>query len=65
MQLYDQQLDAKTRRKLKDERRMRFRRAIERYEDRCRLQAELEDFAELSAFSALQVAARRNARPAH
>lgn len=61
----EQDLDAKTRRQLKDARRMRFRRAIERYEDRCRLQAELDDFGELSTLSARRAARRKSAQPAH
>lgn len=42
-------LDAKTRRKLRDERRMRFRRAIEHYDESRRLHTELADYPELQA----------------
>ncbi|MFV3384439.1 PA3496 family putative envelope integrity protein [Pseudomonas sp. NY15364] len=45
--LHDQP-DAKTRRKLQDQRRMAYRRAIEHYAEQCRLQRELADFPELS-----------------
>lgn len=41
------QTDAKTRRKLQDQRRMAYRRAIEHYAEQCRLQRELADFPEL------------------
>ncbi|MCQ4325048.1 hypothetical protein CXK94_01825 [Stutzerimonas stutzeri] len=39
-------LDSKTRRKQQDERRMRFRRAIESYAEQRQLQQELVDFPE-------------------
>lgn len=39
--------DAKTRRKLQDQRRMRFRRAIETYAERRQLQHELGEFPDL------------------
>ncbi len=64
----DRSLDVRTRRKLKDERCMRFRRAIERYEEHCRLQeaiAEFPDFPSLSAAPAAPARRRKNARPAH
>lgn len=41
------QADAKTRRKLKDQRRMAYRRAIESYAEQCRLQRELADYPDL------------------
>ena len=41
------QADAKTRRKLQDQRRMAYRRAIETYAEQCRLQRELADFPDL------------------
>ena len=41
--------DAKTRRKIQDQRRMAYRRAIEDYAEQCRLQRELSDFPELTA----------------
>ncbi|WAJ37518.1 transcriptional regulator [Pseudomonas sp. GOM7] len=41
------QPDAKTRRKLQDQRRMAYRRAIETYAEQCRLQRELADFPDL------------------
>ncbi|TLX54757.1 hypothetical protein DN824_00125 [Stutzerimonas nosocomialis] len=40
---YTATLDSKGRRKLQDERRMRYRRAIEHYAEQRRLQAELMD----------------------
>ena len=46
-QLHDQ-ADAKTRRKLQDQRRMAYRRAIEHYAEQCQLQRELADFPEFS-----------------
>lgn len=52
MSAYDQIyqfLDAKTRRKLRDERRMRFRRAIEHYDEGRRLHTELIDYPELAS----------------
>lgn len=57
MSAYDasyRHLDAKTRRKLLDERRMRFRRAIEQRDEGRRLQVELADYPEL-AFSGFPV----------
>lgn len=41
------QPDAKTRRKLQDQRRMAYRRAIEHYAEQCQLQRELSDFPDL------------------
>ncbi len=52
-QLHDQP-DAKTRRKLQDQRRMAYRRAIEHYAEQCQLQRELADFPELLSASYLQ-----------
>lgn len=43
-------LDARTGRKQKDERRMRFRRAIESYDEQRRLQAQLLEFPDLAGF---------------
>ena len=40
-------LDSKTRRKLEDQRRMAFRRAIEDYAEQRRLQHDLDDYPEL------------------
>ncbi|MHA6491858.1 PA3496 family putative envelope integrity protein [Pseudomonas borbori] len=45
--------DAKTRRKLLDQRRMEYRRAIESYAEQRQLQHELVDFPELIAASYL------------
>lgn len=42
-------LDSKTRRKLEDQRRMAFRRAIEDYAEQRRLQHALDDYPELMA----------------
>lgn len=47
-------LDAKTRRKLEDQRRMAFRRAIERYNEERRLGQEIDDFPELIAINYLR-----------
>lgn len=47
VQTYEQ-TDAKTRRKLQDQRRMAYRRAIEDHAEQCRLQRELNDFPELN-----------------
>nr|WP_322941753.1 transcriptional regulator [Pseudomonas sp. s4] len=44
--LHDQP-DAKTRRKLQDQRRMAYRRAIEHYAEQCQLQRELADFPDM------------------
>jgi len=43
--------DAKTRRKLQDQRRMRFRRAIETYAEQRQLQHELGEFPDLALIS--------------
>lgn len=45
--LLQTQPDAKTRRKLQDQRRMAYRRAIEHYAEQCQLQRELADFPDL------------------
>ncbi|WP_120997355.1 PA3496 family putative envelope integrity protein [Stutzerimonas urumqiensis] len=60
----DDYLDTKTRRKLRDERRMRFRRAIESYADQRRLQAELDDYPDTVAVSYLMAAGAANRRSA-
>ena len=55
-------MDAKTRRKLEDQRRMAFRRAIEQYNEERRLDQEIHDFPELIALNyvrSLRNAARR------
>jgi hypothetical protein len=60
-------LDAKTRRKALDQRRMAYRRAIESYAEQRQLQALLADYPELLAASYLasrQALESRNARPA-
>ncbi len=46
-------LDAKTRRKLLDKRRMRFRRAIESYEETLRLRHDLSDYPDLAELGGL------------
>lgn len=46
-------LDARARRKLQDERRMRFRRAIESYDEQRQLQAQLMEFPDLMMISPL------------
>ncbi|MBU3059608.1 PA3496 family putative envelope integrity protein [Pseudomonas indica] len=64
----DHGLDSKARRKLADQRRMRFRRAIETYAEQRQLQQELSDYPELIAVNYLlssQAVSRRSARPAH
>ena len=45
--LLQTQPDAKARRKLQDQRRMAYRRAIEHYAEQCQLQRELADFPDL------------------
>jgi hypothetical protein len=58
--------DAKGRRKLIDQRRMEYRRAIEAHAEQRRLQQQLDDYPELLAVSYLadkQALARRNAQP--
>ncbi|MDR8017202.1 PA3496 family putative envelope integrity protein [Ectopseudomonas guguanensis] len=62
-QLHDQP-DAKTRRKLQDQRRMAYRRAIEHYAEQCQLQRELADFPELVSAGYLQHAERSSRRAA-
>lgn len=65
---YLNEYDSKARRKIKDERRMRFRRAIEAYDDRRRLQAELTDYPDAFALSSLlaaQASSPRSAPRAH
>lgn len=59
-------MDSKARRKRLDERRMRFRRAIELYDEQRRLQYELDDYPDLMIISSLPAASaisRQNARP--
>lgn len=60
-------LDSKVRRKQQDERRMRFRRAIESYTEQRQLHAELDDYADTLVFNSLieSSAGRRSAPPAH
>ncbi len=60
-------LDSKARRKQQDERRMRFRRAIESYTEQRQLHAELDDYADTLVFNSLieSPAGRRSAPPAH
>ncbi|MDO9625046.1 MAG: transcriptional regulator [Pseudomonas sp.] len=58
--------DAKSRRKLLDQRRMEYRRAIEDYAEHRQLQQQLTDYPELIAanyMAAAQASARRSARP--
>ncbi|MDP2243304.1 PA3496 family putative envelope integrity protein [Pseudomonas sp.] len=58
--------DAKNRRKLLDQRRMEYRRAIEDYAEHRQLQQQLTDYPELIAanyMAAAQASARRSARP--
>ncbi|MBH3341461.1 MULTISPECIES: PA3496 family putative envelope integrity protein [unclassified Pseudomonas] len=62
-QLHDQP-DAKTRRKLQDQRRMAYRRAIENYAEQCQLQRELADFPELVPASYAQRSERTSRRAA-
>ena len=49
-------LDSKTRRKLEDQRRMAYRRAIEENAERRQLNAQISDFPDLIAASYLQIA---------
>lgn len=59
--------DAKGRRKLLDQKRMEYRRAIEDFAEQRRLQLELADYPDLIAakyLSAATAGPRRNARPA-
>ena len=62
-QLHDQP-DAKTRRKLQDQRRMAYRRAIEHYAEQCPLQRELADFPELVSAGYSRQAERTSCRAA-
>jgi hypothetical protein len=58
--------DAKARRKLLDQRRMEYRRAIEAHTEQRQLQYELSDYPELIAASYLaaqQASGRRSAQP--
>ncbi len=58
--------DAKTRRKLLDQRRMAYRRAIESYAEQRQLQEQLSDYPELIAANyraASRVLQSRNAQP--
>lgn len=48
--------DSKTRRKLEDQRRMAFRRAIEEYAEQRRLQLELGDYPDLLPADFLSIA---------
>ncbi|MET1076932.1 MAG: transcriptional regulator [Pseudomonas sp.] len=60
--------DSKARRKLLDQKRMEFRRAIEDLAEQRRLEHELLDFPDLVAvryLKATQAVGRRSARPAH
>lgn len=60
-------LDSKTRRKLEDQRRMRFRRAIEAHAEERRLKAEVDDYPDLIAINYLlstTAKRRRNAAKA-
>lgn len=57
-------LDAKARRKLEDQRRMAFRRAIERYNEERRLDQEMHDFPELIAINYVR-SLRNAARQQH
>ena len=60
--------DAKARRKLLDQRRMEYRRAIESYAEQRQLQQELADYPELVAANYLTAAralGRRSAQPGH
>lgn len=61
-----QLLDSKTRRKLEDQRRMQFRRAIEERLEAQRLDREMYDYPDLIAANYLKSAkgSARNARPA-
>ncbi|TWC39514.1 hypothetical protein FBY03_10464 [Pseudomonas sp. SJZ079] len=59
--------DAKERRKLRDQRRMAYRRAIESYAEQRLLQQELADYPELIAANYLattQAVTRQSAQPA-
>lgn len=58
--------DSKARRKLLDQRRMEYRRAIESYAEQRQLQQQLADYPELIAVNYLagkQALARQNAQP--
>lgn len=55
------QPDAKTRRKLQDQRRMAYRRAIETYAEQCQLQRELADFPDLIPAGYLLASPQRSA----
>ncbi len=60
--------DAKTRRKLLDQRRMAYRRAIEDYAEQRQLQEQLSDYPELIAVNYLvasQALGRRSVRPTY
>lgn len=58
--------DAKARRKLLDQRRMEYRRAIESYAEQRQLQQQLADYPELVAanYLATQALPQRSAQPA-
>lgn len=58
------QLDSKSRRKQQDERRMRFRRAIETYAEQRQLQHELGEFPDLALISpSMDARHRQSAAP--
>lgn len=57
-------LDARTGRKQKDERRMRFRRAIESYDEQRRLQAQLMEFPDLAGLAGMATRTSRRPRSA-
>lgn len=57
-------LDAKTRRKLEDQRRMAFRRAIEQHNEELRLNREIDDYPDLIAIDYLRLL-RAEARRQH
>jgi len=64
---YTHPMDSKARRKRLDERRMRFRRAIERYDEQRQLQHELDDYPDLLAITPLPPSpsiSRQSVRPA-
>lgn len=61
-------LDARARRKVQDERRMHFRRAIESYDEQRQLHAELTEYSDLSMFSPMLdglSARHQSGQPAH
>ncbi len=61
-------LDARARRKVQDERRMHFRRAIESYDEQRQLHAQLMEFPDLAMLSPLLdglPARHQSGQPAH